>query len=346
MRDGLERTSFGVRTNPSRTFLQLTTRLLALYNATYVVTDHARTVGALRQFIRSVWGRSVRNLIAAEAPDVIVSTHHFLSPATIHGSFPSVPFIMVVSDLGRPHRIWFDPRLHTIMLPTSDMADYAEMALDQRPTVTVRAPPTIIDSGFPISIQSDPGEPGRQPTNTLLLMGGGSGTGGIQQHAQALALAFPEKRIVVVCGWNEPLRTRLAKARFENLDVRGYVSDIDSVFRQCDVVITKAGPVTIMESILHGRPLVVTGWVGMQEKDNVDFVLQHGVGTYSAGAERLARSVNAVYERYDGFVERAQSFRRDGPQRIARYVLDAARHTDGVTSGASVSSGHTTAAEP
>ncbi len=147
----------------------------------------------------------------------------------------------------------------------------------------------------------------------------------IAKHALVLARAFPEKQIVVVCGWNEPLRRRLARAGFENLDVRGYVADIDSVLGQCDVVITKAGPVTIMESILHRKPLVITGWVGMQEKDNVDFVLRHGVGTYSAGAKRLAQSVNALYERYDDFVERAQSFHRDGPQRIAQYVLELAR---------------------
>src|SRR6266508_3524888 len=68
MGDGLELTSFGLRTDPPRDFLLLTTRLIALYNATYAATDRARTVGALRQFIRTLWGRSVRNLIAAEAP--------------------------------------------------------------------------------------------------------------------------------------------------------------------------------------------------------------------------------------------------------------------------------------
>ena len=48
----------------------------------------------------------------------------------------------------------------------------------------------------------------------------------------------------------------------------------------CDVVVTKAGPGTIMEAVALGKPLILTGAVGLQEEGNIGFVTEAQLGVF------------------------------------------------------------------
>jgi UDP-N-acetylglucosamine:LPS N-acetylglucosamine transferase len=106
------------------------------------------------------------------------------------------------------------------------------------------------------------------------------------------------------------------------VEIHGFVQNVPELMTQSDVVITKAGPVTIMEAVAAGRPLIVTDWVGRQERDNVRFVVDHGLGLFCPRADELCDAVRDIYARYPQFLAAKPANVEHGPDRIARYLLD------------------------
>src|SRR4051812_20141336 len=78
--DGLEQTDLGVHVDPAHAFLTLTTTLIRFYNFAYRTTDRRGVVTALRKLIRLTHGTVLARVLREDQPDLVVSTHHFLSP--------------------------------------------------------------------------------------------------------------------------------------------------------------------------------------------------------------------------------------------------------------------------
>jgi processive 1,2-diacylglycerol beta-glucosyltransferase len=86
-----------------------------------------------------------------------------------------------------------------------------------------------------------------------LVVAGSWGVGDVGRSARDLAatgLVTP----VVVCGNNERLRRRLTKTGIAH--VLGWVEDMPTLIRACDVVVQNAGGLTSLESLASGVPVV------------------------------------------------------------------------------------------
>jgi UDP-N-acetylglucosamine:LPS N-acetylglucosamine transferase len=228
------------------------------------------------------------------------------------------PFVMVVSDLGRPHRLWFDSRLDTLYVPTADMVSYAQRCMAgsfHRPRVEMR--------GFPVNAQV--ADRPRAPGNQLLVMGGGAGSGPMDRIVRALSRGLPQHRIVVVCGHNDALHSEIASWKLPNVQTHGFVDNVPELMTASDIVVTKAGPVTIMEAVDIGRPLIITSWVGMQERDNVEFVVGNGLGLYCDRPRNLPQVAQQIYDRYAAFSIAKPADVDHGPEQIAAGILDVWR---------------------
>ena len=62
-----------------------------------------------------------------------------------------------------------------------------------------------------------------------------------------------------------------------HVSVQGFVDNMEEWMAACDIVITKAGPGTIAESLIMGLPILLNGFVPCQEAGNVPFVVENGV---------------------------------------------------------------------
>ena len=68
------------------------------------------------------------------------------------------------------------------------------------------------------------------------------------------------------------------------VSVQGFVDNMEQWMAACDIIITKAGPGTIVESLIMGLPILLNGFVPCQEAGNVPFVINNGVGCTLVGA--------------------------------------------------------------
>jgi 1,2-diacylglycerol 3-beta-galactosyltransferase len=68
------------------------------------------------------------------------------------------------------------------------------------------------------------------------------------------------------------------------------------LMRAADVIVTKAGPGAISEAVACELPIVLTGALPGQEKGNIDFVLQNGLGVLAPTPESVTHHLTALLD--------------------------------------------------
>jgi 1,2-diacylglycerol 3-beta-galactosyltransferase len=286
------------------------------WGAIYYSTNNRPAFNALRLGFGGGVRRLVEQRIRALDPLVVISVHPLLNHLTagaIHRSSRHRPLITVVTDLIDLHFGWASPEADLVVVPTEEAGG-----------VVIRrgvSPRRVRLLGFPVDLRFRPPGPGEreavrarlgldQGRPTLLVMSGGDGSGGLLHQVRALAWGAPEWQMIVVCGRNERLRSRLARVHFRSpTRVLGFVDDMPELMRACDLVVGKAGPGAIAESLATGLPLLITSYLPGQETANVRFVTDSGFGAYTPKPDDLRRTVEDLLrgdqERLETMAERA-----------------------------------------
>jgi 1,2-diacylglycerol 3-beta-galactosyltransferase len=306
---------------------------------------HASNTAPSFAAIRAAFGPQVRSVLAshlaAANPDVVLSVHPLLNHVTgvlmERGGRPR-GLMTVVTDLIDLHRGWAYPGADIIVVPT-----------EQARTAVLRCgivPDRVRLLGLPVDLRFRPPEPGEpqrlrarlglDPDRpTVLVAGGGEGSGGLLQQVRALAWTPHEWQVIAICGRNEQLRRRLARLRFATpTQVMGFVDNMPELMRASDLAVTKAGPGAIAEALATGIPIVLTSYLPGQETPNVRFVTRSGIGVYAPRPERLAAAVTELLvrnqEQYEQMKTRASEIARPhAALDIARECLDlATRYRD------------------
>ncbi|URA11026.1 MGDG synthase family glycosyltransferase [Thermospira aquatica] len=227
---------------------------------------------------------------ASQKPDMILSTHFF---ATTIASIAkkkkriSCPVVGTITDPFSPFSWWCEPRADFLLAP-SDEVETGLLKRGVKPSQIVRVP-------FPIERKFYNPLPAREELIqryqlnpqylTLLVVYGGEGIG----KAYDFLPKIIEKKLpfnwLVVCGRNVSLQEKL-KALSETspypIRVFGFVDNMHELIHVSDVVIGKAGPSVLFESLLLGRPLLATDYsTYMTERKNLLFALKHHVGWWA-----------------------------------------------------------------
>jgi 1,2-diacylglycerol 3-beta-galactosyltransferase len=209
--------------------------------------------------------------------------------------------ITVITDLVDVHASWTCPDVDAVVTPSPGGLDHCrragiaadrchDLGLPVGSAFTRPAPDDVERRDLRIRLGLDPHR------FTVMLSGGGEGSGGIHRRLRALLRARLDLQVVVICGRNQSLLERLSRVRPEapsRLRVEGFVSNMAEWMRAADVVISKAGPGTIAEALCSGTPLLLTSYLPGQERSNVAYVVDTGSGRW---VPHLAEMVDTVAE--------------------------------------------------
>jgi UDP-N-acetylglucosamine:LPS N-acetylglucosamine transferase len=161
---------------------------------------------------------------------------------------------------------------------------------------------------------------------TVLVTSGGVGGGNMRELVIALDRAYPQQQFLVITGKNTALREELeALGLRPNVRIYGFVDNMEQLMAASDIIVTKAGPGTLMEALAMRRPVIVTQAVGMQERGNIDFVLNYELGTFCPTVERIVPAIGELMDptTYAATAARlAGAVPRDGATQIAQILLD------------------------
>ncbi|WP_125781355.1 glycosyltransferase [Pseudoalteromonas rubra] len=152
----------------------------------------------------------------------------------------------------------------------------------------------ILPLGIPTEVTPDLTATNEQNNANLniLLCGGGWGLG-ISPATVALLLAQnPSGTVTVICAQNETLQQQL-QVRFEQqiaqqqLRLAGFVSDMQPYYAQADIIITKAGGLTLTEAALANTCLIIHGALPGQEQHNRAVFVAQGAALNAHNDEQL-----------------------------------------------------------
>ena len=293
-----------------------------LFGRVYHSSNDARRVSALQSVAHPMAHNGLARLFTTLKPDAIVSVHPLLNHITVEVLRDlgcHIPFVTVVTDLVSVHYTWFAPGADSYIVPTEEAKQvYLSRGLDARRVHVLGMP---IDPKFSRPTESK--ETLREKFGLradapiALLVGGGDGAGGLYDAVRAISRARLSVQLLIVTGRNRRLYARLQRTRSSlhvPARVFGFVQNMPELMRASDVIVTKAGPGTIMEALACGLPIVLSGYVPGQEEGNVDFVLNCGVGTMARDPLELVDALRLLLKPGSELMRK----QRENAQRLSR----------------------------
>jgi processive 1,2-diacylglycerol beta-glucosyltransferase len=136
-------------------------------------------------------------------------------------------------------------------------------------------------------------DPGRF---TVLMMVGAEGSPRALASVARLVEMDIEAQVVVVCGHNHGLRREVERLRSRvSLRALGFVEHVADLMRSADVLVTKAGGLTLAEAFCCGVPVVVYDVLPGQEAGNLEYVRRQGAAIHASSPRRLPRIVAELF---------------------------------------------------
>jgi processive 1,2-diacylglycerol beta-glucosyltransferase len=211
-------------------------------------------------------------------PTRIVSTHPF-SLLMCPAKWDDVPTIGVLTDY-ELHPIWLVRAPQVLCVPRH--------LLDKSQLEKIRWKTGLkpVETGIPVNPAFYEEIPQREARNRLglrpdlpvvLVMGGGTGMGPLEQLVDELSL-LTNIQVAVLTGSNHSLYRRLLKKHAGSmLRIEAYREDIPLWMSAADLLVTKPGGLTISEAIAKRLPMLLFEAFPGQEEANQQYLLHHRV---------------------------------------------------------------------
>jgi 1,2-diacylglycerol 3-beta-galactosyltransferase len=234
-------------------------------------------------------------ILEREKPDLIINVHPYSGRCMLKllaNQNLNIPVWDVVTDPITFHRSWIDKRYELILVATPFAKRKASKYIN---STKVKIIGTIIHPKF---YKKDiPKAVIRQRYNfsntkhIVLFLGGGEGIGYNEKIIKRLIKRKLDIEIIAACGKNKGALKKLKKYPIK---VFGFTERIHEFMRIADVIVGKAGPATISESLICNVPLVLTGYIFGQEKGNVKYVTKNKLGIFSRDSAKIVKSIEGI----------------------------------------------------
>ncbi|HHW03238.1 MAG TPA: glycosyltransferase [Thermoanaerobacterales bacterium] len=238
----------------------------------------------------------LREIMEREKPDVVVCTHPF--PCCVASRLKrkglSVPVAAVITDFD-VHGFWINEGIDAYIIAHESMI---------KPMIRFGVDPgKIYATGIPIDPHYDIFKNKTTAKKSLgfeedlpviLIAGGGLGLNGPDRKFVE-TLAKNPVQLAVICGKNKFARHDLeemkSKKGIENIKVYGFVENMWDFMKAADLIITKAGGLTIAEALASELPIIIYNPLPGQEERNTRFLLRNGSARYARDRETLLKTV-------------------------------------------------------
>ncbi len=163
---------------------------------------------------------------------------------------------------------------------------------------------------------------------TALFFFGAEGVGPVKKYIAMLIERRISLQAVVVCGRNERLQRDLETLAAGNtgtvhITVCGYVNNLADYIAASDVVVGKSGPNQVFETLVQGRPLIISSFLA-NEKETTNWVIGNKVGWLTRTPSQLATRLAKLVDRPDVISEYQRNITklklRAGAEEICEFL--------------------------
>lgn len=303
--DLLELVPPGFRALYGDSYIKLVERAPLLWALLYQSTDRRESVTPLSRLRRAIERLNTRKFDAElerAAPDAIVCTHFLpaeLLARRIASGRPTPPVWVHVTDFDI-HGLWLQSHMAGYCVASDEVAArLASRGVDAASIHVTgiaimpqfRRAPARAEAAAELGIAPD-----RQ---TVLMMSGGAGVGGIEGLVEAAAQLPRPLQIVAMAGRNEDLLARLqaiAQRYPGRVLPQGFTRSVERVMAAADVAVTKPGGLTSSECLAMALPMIVVSPIPGQEERNADYLLESGCALKAVDAAAFAHKLAALLD--------------------------------------------------
>ncbi len=254
----------------------------------------------LRALLHQYHTRKLQRLLETVQPHAIACTQAF--PCGMLADFKkhrnlSTPLVGVLTDYA-PHLYWVHDAVDAYVVPAAEVKTrFLEHGI---PASRIHVYGIPIDPAFldPLDRpqlyrkwQLDERLP------VLLVMGGGSGFGPLQEVITHLDESQHPFQIVVLSGTNRSLQAWLRQHTFRHpVIAQGYVDDVHELMELATAIISKPGGLTTAEALAKHVPLLIATPIPGQEMCNTRFLLKHQAAVDITEMNRLGSLVDELLQ--------------------------------------------------
>ena len=264
-------------------YIQSVRRAPVMYGMFYKATGEIKPDSLVQRAINRMGFDRLERYLQAERPDVVCCVH--CTPAGTMSDLKlagrtTVPCLTVITDYVT-HSQWIHPTVDRYAVPSASVRDGVRARGIPERRITVTGLPIERKFLRPLDREAlmrryglEPGRP------TILVMAGAYAMlGGVGDVVRVLA-RFPQPlQTLVVCGHDrrmtEQVRARAAEGPHP-FRVFGYVDNVEELMAVSDLLITKAGAVTVTEALMLHLPMLIYRPIPGQEEGNTAYLLEHG----------------------------------------------------------------------
>lgn len=254
-----------------------------LYKLNYTFSDASVPAAVLDSALMVMLFRVIRNMLKQYRPSLVISTHPFyMSPLNGYISLRkrTIPFLTVVTDLTNVHRLWFNPGTELCVLPTQEAFEQglASGFPEERMKVT-GIPVNPVFANETRSKDEIRSELGWAPGLITALVTGSKRVKGLMDVLHVLNHSGLPLQFVLVAGGDDDLFEQFKATEWHAAThLYNYVTTMPKFMRASDLIISKAGGLTVTESLASGLPLILVDVTPGQEEGNAAYVVDHGAG--------------------------------------------------------------------
>ena len=267
-------------------YIPLTTRAPFVYYLCQRVSEHFPWFIHMQMYVRI--RRNLLKEISEFGPNLIISVQCMFTKSISHiirKEELKIPFYVDVIDLVNPPSVWRDRNADMTFVPTAAIRDdYLKRGFDKD---------RVLVSGFPVRddiiVRNSPKKIDG-PINVLMV----NTSTDLKTNIRFLKEVLHLDNISVdfICGLDKLLYETLYSMKEEgelppNVHIHPFVGNMNEFLAKSHLILTKAGPNVITESIRSGTVIVVTGHIHGQEDDNYLYVTENGYGIHCEDPGRI-----------------------------------------------------------
>lgn len=307
-----------------------------LWDWFYKGTSNLSPSSMIQKRLNSVGMHAMERLLAESKPDVVLST--FPIPAGVVSFLKQrgrtqVPLATIITDHAI-HSQWIHPLTTRYFVGS----DHVRQGLIRRGT----SRNSISVTGIPIRPAFDSFTDRRSLQHkyqlnphipTVLIMGGAYGImGDIYSICEEL-FHYPEPvQVIVVTGRNERMKAQLdtlvATAK-QPVKVYGFTQDVHELMAVSDIVLTKAGGLTVSEALAMDLPMLLYRPIPGQEVQNANYLVSAGVAVLTETRSQVTSALHDLLVKNPQKREKMRHMtrlihRRNAAAKIARELVSLA----------------------
>ena len=280
----------------------------------FTLSKYKKTRDLFTEIFKANYSPSISTFIEENKPDLMFSTHFMFNSTLEHlSSEQHIPFINVVADPRSIHPLFVSSAASTNLTFDDQATTYCQEEFDDDLTchttgwfVKPEFEEKYDQSNVRKQIGLDP------KVFTLLISSGSEGTTMVMKLLPFLIQLDKPIQVIVACGSNKALyrsveafTTMISKIRINTTIIPlSFVTNMHHYMQAADLVVGKAGPNSLFESVATQTPFFAITHISGQEDGNLDIINESSLGYVEENpfkAQVLLQSILDNPEQLDAF---------------------------------------------